>query len=1070
MNRLEYRKKINSLVKEGNFSDALELIESVEMSSELCHLAVAVYVNLCKDALAQQTIEWSKNNADIIVWRRCIYEYSKAVWKRIWGHDPEGIIILPGIVKEKERDGINVVLEAIRPVLLHIEGDQRISSELEAKILMIAINSFWLLGDIEKVRELAKYLETKKPASIELANLVMMGLVNAADLSSNFPGRLEDEVPDSFNSKMLSQMIKADFLGKKEEAFKRLKSFAPEIKDDNKERYCQGLFHVAQLLGKDSIQECISLSKELLGEQNSFCALAEAELLLNSGKTDEAEKVIKSFKDEKNPQWLQLNAFLHAEKKDFDEAIRCFQEASKKMASPEVFASLGRLATQASEEDNKYLSSVIYAYQSLIDLRPDDLPARHNLAFALARSGKLQEAKEHFKYLSEKTSDIIYKQNYASCLANTGERVEALKIYDIICENKDVPVEAVITKTELLKQLKNPFVAFEFLNKYRGRFWDISSYLQCYMQVSSQANEDKLMHEAFQRIRELQAKGLASPDIIQAKSFEDLIEHSKFWNQKVRQIYEFSLKGTMPWTLADKSLNHPIYTGWRIRTQELDWVSEEPIATATYSVYSTNQFHPLKSDDQGTYLQRLSAPPEDKKIAMDISSIITLHRLNLLEAACDYFDSITIPTSYLAELMRNNDKLIFHQRSQVDSVLEIIKFVDARKIDIIKDFGSVNNRPFPFVNEHTLPENEEEHYYRLIDIIQILENNGLLRSKESKSIKEINLNSSGVDESHPELKKNDKIVIELSTLKTICNFNLFSKLLEIFNVALTEESYSQLLSETNTIKCQEELQAWNKELCELLSSDKFEKIDVNIEAENEGDFSLVSLKLASQNNLSLYSDDRVIQVARLNEKNENISFGTDVFVINLYLKGHIDIESLSNICMQLIKWRYKFIVPPLEVLEFIAEQYSNNPPGNELKIIAKYAHKCMRDPGLFRSPEKAAAIPLPIAAKLYIEWINLTTEFIVSIWAKKKFTDKISAEYTDWALRCLLPSVPAMSPVGGHALADHTKRMILGHAITQLLNFHNIEVGNKILLILKDKLDISELEYNRVVSETIDAI
>ena len=51
-----------------------------------------------------------------------------------------------------------------------------------------------------------------------------------------------------------------------------------------------------------------------------------------------------------------------------------------------------------------------------------------------------------------------------------------------------------------------------------------------------------------------------------------------------------------------------------------------------------------------------------------------------------------------------------------------------------------------------------------------------------------------------------------------------------------------------------------------------------------------------------------------------------------------------------------------------------------------------------------------------------------------------------------------------------TKRMVLGHAITQLMTFGDIDIGNKVLLLLKHKLDLNDIEYNRVVSETLDAI
>lgn len=1071
MNELENRQKLNKYIKEKDYANALKFLESTQLSLDWCHLAVAVYVALEKESLAKQTIVWAKENADLIVWRRCIYEYVKMHWRIIWGHDQEGVIVLPGIIAQKKKDCMNEILNIMKPVLLHIEGDGCISNELEAKILFLAINAFWLLGNIEKVRKLASYLETQKPASIKLANLAMLGLVKKGSLKSNFPERLVKENPGSFNAKMLSQLLKAEIFGQSKDAFESLKTFSPEIENENRPRYCQGLFHVAQLLGKSEFEECIKLSEELLGKESSFCKFAKAVYLLNSGKIDDAEEIARGCKDEKDPRWLQIYAFIQAKKGDFENAIKNYEEASKHIVHPEVFATLSRLAIQASEKNDKFRNNVIDAYKSFLDLQPDNISARHNLAFELERSGCLQEAKEHFKYLTEHSpDDIIYKQNYAYCLASTNEPQRALEVYDDICNAKDVPVEAVIARTDLLKQTKGPFIAFDFLKQYRKDFWDRPSYLQLYMKVSSQANQDGLMHEALIQIRKLQSQGKASPDIIQEKTLDDLIEYGKQWNERTRQIHDFCLKGEMPWTLADNMLNYSLYAGWSFRTQKLNWISEEPTITASHSIYTTSVFHPLKSDDGKIRLQKLKKPLSNSEVVMDYSSLITLHRLCLLDKAKDFFKTIYVPTLYLSKLLMDTDKLIPHQYSNVKAICEIKKSIDSGKLNVLDDLGTPDNRPFPYINEHTLPEKEEEHYYRLVDILNVLEENSLVRRDELDNIKQTTLKPSCIDQQHPAINTNDKLIIELSTLKTICNFDLNAKVLENFKVILSQESQKQVFSEFSYIEHQKELQEWDKDLYDIISSKSFEKLDVDLEVKDRGDSSLAALMLSSKKNLPFYSDDRCLQITALNDKKQILSFSTDIFINVLYSQGNIKLEELTNIYLQLIDWRYKFIIPPLEVLVYLAEQYSENPPGIELNKIAMYAHDCMRDPGLFCGLEKIADPPLPMAAKLYMEWLLLTTKFIVKCGTNTNTVDECNAnKFTDWALLNLLPTYPKYMHNGG-SFANMTKRIVLGDAITLLITIGDIELGNKILLSLKQKLGLSDVEYNRVVSETINAI
>lgn len=1067
-------KAISTLIQNDQLVKAEELILANKLSENWCHKAVTVYVLRNKTEKAKTVIKWAKQNSNkLYIWRLCIYEYAKARWRMMWGYDPEGMIALPGIIALEKRKEINEILEVVQPVLLHIEGDESVSNELEAKILFVAINAFWLLRDIEKVRKLALYLETMKPASIGLANLAMMGLVKKGSLKSNFPERLNNENPESFNAKILSQLLRAEIFGQSKNAFESLKAFSLEIKKEDRLRYCHGLFHVAQFLGKSEIEECIKLSEELLGEENSFCKLAKAEYLLNLGKIDDAEEIAKSCKDDEDPQWLQINAFIQAKNKNFGEAIKDCEKASRLMAHPEVFATLGRLATLASEKDNKFRNNIIDAYKSLLDLQSDNPSARHNLAFELARSGRLQEAKEHFKYLSEHASvedpsGVIYKQNYGNCLMHTEGPEVALVIYDDICSGIDVPVEAVIVKTELLKQVKDPFIAFDFLQQYRDHFWDIPSYVQCYMKVSCQANQDGLMHDALLQIKKLQSQGKASPEIIQEKTLDDLIEYGKQWNERARQIYDFCLKGEMPWTLSDDMLNYSIYMGWLIRTQKLNWVSEEPAITASCSIYATNSFHPLKSNDDKVYLQRLGKPLSNSEVIMDITALITLHRLGLLDKAKRFFKTIYVPTLYLSKLLMDSDKLLPHQYSNVESICEIKKSIDSGGIDVIGDLGTSNNWLFPYINEHSLPE-DEGHYYRLVDILNVLEGNGLVRRDELENIKNITLKATGVDQQHPAIKINDQIIIELSSLKTICNSDLYAAVLDNFKVILSPESKKQVFSDFSHIEHQKRLQEWNKDLRDIISKDSFEKIDVDLDVENREEFSLVALKLLTQKALPLYSDDRVIQVATLNDNAQKGGFGTNVFIEALYSQKHIDVEVLTNIYLQLIDWRYKFVIPPLEVMIYLAEQYSENPPGNELKRIAMYAHDCMRDPGLFCGLEKTADVPLPIAMKLYLEWLRLAADFIVKCQTNKNINDETADKYTDWTILNLLPTIPKYLTVGGHRLSM-TKKIVLGAAITQLIYISDIDMGNKILLLLKRKLGLSDVEYNRIVLETIDAI
>jgi tetratricopeptide (TPR) repeat protein len=1068
MNKFEYRKKLNQLVKEKKYPEAFETLKDIDLSSEWCHLAVTVYTFSEKKVLAEQAIVWAKKNADLIVWRRCIYEYVKALWEKNWGFSPEGNIILPLIITEEKRSEINKILEIINPVLLHIQGDKLVSTELESKMLLIAINSFWLLGDIKKVKELSPLLLHKKPASIELANLALFGIVDKESLTNNFPEELIRDYPESFNAFMLSHLLKTNIFGQGNKAFESLKSSAPNIKSENKLRYLEGLFQIAQSLGEPEIKESIKIIEELVGKEDTFYKLVKAEYLLNSGKEIDAEKIVEECKDEKNPQWLQLYAFIQAQKEDYVEAVKYYEKAAEINSCPDVLTTLGRLAIQASEKDIKFLNNVISAYSALLKLNPDNLSARHSLAFALSRQGRVNEAKDHFKYLSEKSSNIIYKENYGKSLAYIGENEQALVAYDEICKMDDALVEAILVKTDLLRHVKNQFIAFDFLRQYRKRFWKDPLYLQFYMKAASQANHDTLMNEALHQLRKLQLQGKASPDIIQEKSLDDLLKHVESSNERNRRIQKMYLRGEITWICSDDILNRPCYDGWLIRTQEAGWISEEPTLTASSSVYSTNGFHPLKSEDDKKMLQRLETPLPNSEVVLDITALMTLHRLGLLDKINSFFKTIFIPTVYLSKLSVDYDNLLPHQYSNYEAICEIKKSIDDGLVKILNDVGEPRKRPLPYINEHTFPEKDVEHHYRFVDLINVLKECGLIRQEELDNINKIILNPSGVDGQHISLQKNDDLLIELSTLITACNYNVYEKIINCFKVSISEEDKNQIISTCNYFANQEDLQKWNNDLKSILLTNAFEKCDVTID-EKENDLSFAAFKLSNQKNLPLCADDRAIQACGLNDKPQNSVYGTDLLLNSFYSQSFVDIEKLTNAYLQLINWRYKFIIPPLEVLTYLAGQYANNPPGNELNKIATYAQGCMRDPGLFGSPEKTEP-PLSMSIKLYLEWSRLVVNFIVKCWTSKDFDQEIAKVFIDWALLNFLPTHPANMPTGENRLTALTKKMVFDNVSVQLLTFDSVEDGNKLFLFLKQKLGLNDLEYNRMIAEVLDAL
>ena len=59
-----------------------------------------------------------------------------------------------------------------------------------------------------------------------------------------------------------------------------------------------------------------------------------------------------------------------------------------------------------------------------------------------------------------------------------------------------------------------------------------------------------------------------------------------------------------------------------------------------YSIYSTNGFRAAKRRADLTVLAPIECPQKDENVVIDISALITLHQLGLLDKSFEYFKAI----------------------------------------------------------------------------------------------------------------------------------------------------------------------------------------------------------------------------------------------------------------------------------------------------------------------------------------------------------------------------------------------------------------------------------------------
>jgi hypothetical protein len=148
-----------------------------------------------------------------------------------------------------------------------------------------------------------------------------------------------------------------------------------------------------------------------------------------------------------------------------------------------------------------------------------------------------------------------------------------------------------------------------------------------------------------------------------------------------------------------------------------------------------------------------------------------------------------------------------------------------------------------------------------------------------------------------------------------------------------------------------------------------------------------TLKFCKERSLPLMADDRTMQMISEPGWTGN-QYGTDALLLDLLKQDKLTLDQYTRYFVQLVKWRYRFLVPDASLLLYLAKQYKNRPLGSELTAIADYGRHCMEDVGLLLGPE-ATDPPKPLGAVLYLKWIDQWTKMLCNIWTDDDF-DQVS--------------------------------------------------------------------------------
>ncbi|MEH0018636.1 MAG: tetratricopeptide repeat protein [Desulfobacter sp.] len=1064
------RLRLAMYLKKQDPDQAILQIEGRRPHLRWCDLAITAYVAAGRKDAALDLLKWVNKQKDRKKYPQCVVRLADASLAQALRKLEPGKNILPQSLSEAERLLVKEVLNDLNPVLAPIIEDGSVDSELSVAAMKIGWQAHHLLGNRDDVGIFTRIMSTQNPVPIDVARSVMSGYITPPP---DLPKRLRNDHPNDLDANILATVVEAH-MGHQTEAFEEAKKLFPLADTNEKKEELFKLFQeIWQELDDVTAIECERIARPLIDHNPQLQAMFDVMRALRTGNGDAALETLDKHKKEDDALWLQLRGNALMQKGNLGEAVDMFQGAGQQTGAPMLLHKTADLAFHAEK-----IAVAVECYEQLVKAEPGNLIARSNLAsLYLFHLQDIDKAANQFRELKEAEPDnSAHAVNLAFCFTQLYRPKESLRLYEEACKVTSPDISAVLGQAELRVGIGDPDAACSILQEFKDRYWDSPDFLLACMNISYTAGDDDLAHSALCKLNELRAEGLVDENAFRMVHNDEVIEmfkeSFKASEERKKKIYTEMLKGKLPWAWAAQLSSDAFYWAWRLRTQSVEWVGDDPINRTGYTVYSTNGFHAGELDDGRCTLLRLECPSSGTTVVADISALITLHRLGLLYKAADYFGEILIPQIYLATVLEDGRKMVIHQRSRQRTAEEISRCITAGTITKI-DTKDAKKELLPVADEY---QDLSIHRYHLIDVVTPIYQGGLIDEASFERVRKVCSKASSVDEEHPSLERLQKIHIELYSLETLSSFGLLSKVTSFYNVHIDGQAQIDLRQRLEAIRFQDETRIWHFDLWDqICANSRFRFVQSfvpqemdNKNADKKDYLSFLSTFVAIDEGLPLLADDRSCQALALNKLKgqANAAFGSDAVILALASSSWLGISESAEAMHSLIKWRYRFVLPSPEILYFYAVEYRNNPPGAVLRDVAEYVHDCMRDTGLFSGPEKTDNQE-SMAMRFYMSWLNLISEWLILVWSGDDLSNETAEQLTDWCFKELLPSQPRV--VHGSVkirMASLTERLIISRML--LNTVANDDCISNALKAVQKAFGMTDDDYLQIVTEILN--
>ena len=780
---IRMRAALGILLRADRHQIAADLVRDQRPAEKWIHLAVVAFAFLGNIPRARSLVDQADDSSDISVMRSSRLGFAEGVIQAWQKRRPEDSLLGPKAWLDADVEMAKTVIEILDPLLSSVRANRKIIGDYELNAVTCAVYCAWIARDREFLSQYVQWLVKYVPVPLIVAELCLRGLTQGTP--EGLPNRLRVEHPNDFQAALLAAIVERDLFKKPEAAFDALVELSARATgEDEKESVCIALFETCGRCKSDQIEMAIEVVTHLRPDGSRFLGLLHAMKHLADGNLSQAKEQIDAVRDESDGVWWQAQAQICERSGDETGASARWEKATELVPHPDVV----RRSINASIDRRRY-QSAIRGLMKLLEQDPNNEQHLNTLAWAQAQLGDHAQAAIHLKRLVElDSSNRDYRMWLAQALARTAQTAEAVEAMKPVCDAEDAPLEAMLFLSELLAADSKPEDAFRLLEAIAPDHWDDPRFLFSYMQRGHAAREDRLAHEAFARILELRREGKIATELIQEGTFEQLLEYGKSFRSRREGLQQALIAGRMTWLFAEDALGNPPAWAWTLHTQELKWLSEEPLTRAAFSIYATNGFT-VESTPTGKRLKEITAPPAGTAVVADLSALLTLHKLGVLQRAAEYFGRIVLPASYGLLQVRDADRFAQHQPSREQELQTIRECIDRRRI-LVKSLW-----PEGVIELNEYSDDQATHAYRLQDLLPLLRTTQRVTPAAIAELSKVAHKPSTADATRPGLQLGDTVLVSLMTLRRLTDQAVFRQVLDALSICIRATEYEEVLSE-----------------------------------------------------------------------------------------------------------------------------------------------------------------------------------------------------------------------------------------------------------------------------------